>query len=215
MMATLATLALLVTAAPPAPADPGALLDALTARFRGAASVKGHFTQTYTNRALGRDMKEEGTLLVAPPDRLRWEYVKPERKLFVAAGGLSWFYVPADEVAYRVFLDKERSRLLPGRFILGDEKLSDEFEATEVPAPEGLRRLVLMPRVPTEDLERLVVTLAFPGPRLDVLEVLDPLGNRTTYRFSDLAPAGPPRTSEFEFDPPRGVDVVDEGSRTP
>jgi len=212
----IAALALLVvTAAAPPADDANTLLAALAGHFRGAPSVKGHFVQAYTNKALGREVKEEGTLLLAPPDRLRWEYQKPERKLFIAAGGVSWFYVPADEVAYRVFLDKDRSRLLPTRFILGDEKLGDEFEATEVPAHEGLRRLVLMPRVPTEELERLVLTLAFPGPRLDTLDVLDPLGNRTSYRFTDLAAAGTPRASDFSFEPPKGVDVVDEGSSRP
>ena len=110
MSSALWCMVLLVLTFKPAAAAPSApdsseiksLLSRMGERFGDAQSVQGRFSQTYTHRVLRRTVREEGRLLLSPPQRIRWEYTAPEEKLFVAAGRFAWFYVPADTVAYSV-----------------------------------------------------------------------------------------------------------------
>ena len=60
------------------------------------------------------------------PGRMRWEYVKPQKKLMVADGKTLWIYEPDDEQAYRHDL---KGSSLPSSvsFLLGEGRLTDEL----------------------------------------------------------------------------------------
>jgi len=209
----LAGVAMAAAAARAEPAAPASelerVLERVAERFRGAPAVEGRFVQSYTNRVLGRTIEEQGTLLLAPPRRVRWAYDEPDSKLFVSAGRWAWFYVPEDGVAYRLRLDEERAQLLPSRFIAGGLRLADEFSLSELESSDGERRLRLDPLTPSEEFEHLELELKEgEEPELSALTVVDMLGNRTVYRFSGLKPTGPVPDELFEFVPPPGVEVV-------
>src|SRR5438876_995871 len=49
----------------------------------------------------GGHKKASGELWLKKPGRMRWEYVKPEKKLMIADGQTLWVYEPEDEQAFR------------------------------------------------------------------------------------------------------------------
>jgi outer membrane lipoprotein carrier protein len=180
-------------------------------RLHGAPSVTGRFVQTYASMALGRTVEERGHLLLSRSGSIRWTYTEPEKKLFVSSGELAWFYIPDDEVAYRLRLDQERARLLPTRFISGDEGLAEEFHISEVDAPPGRRRLRLQPREPAAEFDLLLLELILPEEEISALIVIDSLGNETTFRFSELERGEEVPDTLFEFTPPEGIEIVTDG----
>jgi outer membrane lipoprotein carrier protein len=196
----------------PVPGEAEALVRQVARHYAGLGDLQGRFVQAYTNHALGRTLEERGRLLIAPPDRMRWEYQDPEPKLFVTYRDRAWFYLPEDAMAYRLSLDDRTARRLPSRLMAGDETLSEEFMADSVTEQDdGSLRLSLHPRVPDEGIESLVLLLRPPGPEIVSLRVTDSLGNVTEFRFPELEPVDPLDDSLFLFTPPEGVEVVDEG----
>ena len=50
---------------------------------------------------LGRQIVEKGTVTIKRPGRMLWEYLEPEKKVFVSDGRQIFFYVPADKQVIR------------------------------------------------------------------------------------------------------------------
>lgn len=208
------TLGPLATPTPEAPAaeEADTLLRQVAQHYAELGDLAGTFVQSYTNRALGRTMEEHGRMLIAPPDNMRWEYLEPENKLFVSRKDQAWFYLPEDNMVYRVSLDGQIARRLPSRLMSGDETLVQEFEPVSVEEQEDeLLRLTLRPRVPDEGIETLALVLLRPQLDIQAIEVTDSLGNRTVFRFPELNPVDAIDDVMFTFTPPQGVEVVDEG----
>src|SRR6188768_1781064 len=83
-----ASFAVVAQAAPGKPAAPPADAEAVLGRFdarsRTIRDFTARFTQTYRSGALGRAIVETGTVKVKRPSRMLFEYVTPDKKLFVA-----------------------------------------------------------------------------------------------------------------------------------
>ena len=81
--------------------------------------------------------------------------------------------------------------------------------AAELPLPEGTVVLELTPK--RSDLEFQKLLLAVDPDRLQIrkLILVDPLGDRMSFTFSDMEEDIPLPDSLFRFEPPAGVEVVD------
>lgn len=64
------------------------------------ARVGGTFVQVSENPATRRRIEESGRFAWVRPDRLWWQYDRPETKIFVWAHGRMEFYVEADCIVY-------------------------------------------------------------------------------------------------------------------
>src|SRR5713101_8493245 len=73
----------------------------MEARYRGAKTLQATFLERYSEN--GRVVRTEaGTAYFRRPGRMRWEYERPEKDLFLVDGKTAWFYVPADHTVTRV-----------------------------------------------------------------------------------------------------------------
>ena len=194
------------------PAHP-ASLDAL--RIAGAVEARHHrvndyqarFVQAYRSGTLGQEIVESGTLRFKRPGRMRWEYRKPEHKLFICDGSDFYFYLPADRQV--IVRHRDRDQGLAYRLLFGEVAIAREFEATVESTDGSATRVKLTPRRPDAELASVVLDVDS-GMRLRGIQILDLQGNRSDFRFEDVRENRGVADSVFRFEIPAGVEVVRE-----
>lgn len=164
------------------------------------------FTQSYRSGILGHEISERGVVSIKPPGRMRWEYLDPERKLFVTDGRTFYFYVPADKQV--IVSEQDPQRSLAARLLNGRGGLTEEFAASlDEPPEEGVVRLRLLPRRQPADVVRAFVDVE-PAGRIRAIELEDVQGNRTRFRFDHLRENTGLKDELFRFQVPKGVEVI-------
>jgi outer membrane lipoprotein carrier protein len=109
----------------------------MQAFYDRARDLKGKFKQVYTDSLYSRQRTSYGYVYVRKPGMMRWNYVKPERKSFIADGKVLWVWEPEDKQAFRNPLDS--STLSMGlKFLLGTGDLDKEFEVAYASDKEQL-----------------------------------------------------------------------------
>jgi outer membrane lipoprotein carrier protein len=191
---------------------PDALARRLQIRYDAIKDFTADFTQTYEGGVLRRKTTESGTLLVKKPGRMRWEYKKPEEKLFVADGRKVYAWVPADRQVTVSALPTDDAPATPILFLLGRGQLTRDFTASlagPVPgAPADSLAVALVPKTPVPDYDRLTLVVDRATLGLRMLIARDGQGGTSTFVFSQLRENVGLTDARFSFTIPRGADVV-------
>jgi len=203
-----ASFAVAAQVAPPKTAAPAAdalaLLTRFDARSRTIQDFTAKFTQTYRSGALGRAIVETGTVKVKRPSRMLFEYVTPDKKLFVADGLRYYFYVPRDK---QVMVQDQRGDRRATAQILAEGRLLEHFKCVgEEDDPLG-RKLILTPLEKDANVARISVVLDSEL-RLLALEIKDAEGSTSRLVFDAVKENVGLKDSEFHFEVPRGVEVI-------
>jgi len=199
-----------VEPAKPAPApDPelDRLIDGVTAYYDKVQHLKAQFRQVVKQKTLARTKKATGTIEFAKPGRMRWEYQRPDRVLYVSDGETLWTYQPEDALVYKAGI--KGSRLYHAlRFLFGMGDLRATFDVAMGPAhgPETAF-LVLTPKDGKQDYQDL--SLVVDRNTFEIREsfLTDPLGNVTQYIFDELDYTSEIPEGRFAFTPPPGATV--------
>src|SRR5262245_11690513 len=95
-----ALLLIFQAAAAPAPAaadpPPAEMLRAIQSAYRESPGMVARFSQTVQSPSLPSPQREEGTLYLKPPGKMRWEYTRPKGKLAITDGVKATLYLPED-----------------------------------------------------------------------------------------------------------------------
>jgi outer membrane lipoprotein carrier protein len=92
-------------------------------RYQPSRSLSVIFLERFLEN--GQIMREEaGKAYFLRPGKMRWEYEKPEKNLFLVDGKYVWFYAPADRTVTRVPADKSEDWRTPIAFLTSGAKLS-------------------------------------------------------------------------------------------
>ena len=186
--------------------DNDALVRKVDDHYNHLNSLRAHYTEHYSG--MGMDRKEEGTLLLKKPGRMRWSYAEPVGKVFVLDGKFAWFYTPGDAQATRVpakELDDLRS---PLRFLLGHTQLRKELDNLAV-APDGAgSRISGVPKGMGQRVKLLSLWVTAAG-AIDRMRLEEVDGAVTEFMFSAMQENVPVKDSDFGFVPPAGVTVVE------
>jgi outer membrane lipoprotein carrier protein len=176
--------------------------------YQDAVSVTGNFKQTYTYAIYNRTQHSTGKVFLKKPGKMRWDYLKPNPKVFVSNSQDLWVYEPSKNQAHKKNLaDSELPIAIS--FLMGKGNLLDEFEAKlNGPAKNNQLSISLSPKTQNRNyksLELLVET-----ERFMVLQtiVFDPAGNKNTITFSELKLNTAVSDAAFNFTPPPGVEIL-------
>lgn len=208
-VAILAIAAAGLTAPPASAADARSEARRLQAGLRQVRALVGRFTQVVESPGLPSPRIERGTVHLARPGRMRWEYDEPAGKLAVTDGTRAWLYIPEDRQVIVAPLRLRESGI--GMLLDEQAEIIREFTVTwdqaAAPAP---RRLRLTPRRPGASFDHLLVE---PGPDTFPVSiaVVDPLGGTVTWRFSLVRLLNEADPALFRFTPPPGVEVQESG----
>jgi outer membrane lipoprotein carrier protein len=172
--------------------------------------LKGNFKQVYTDTLYNRERTSYGYLYVRKPGMMRWNYVKPEKKSFIADGKELWVHEPEDKQAFRNPLST--NNLSTGlTFLFGTGDLQKEFNITvakeKLGAP-GDVVLMLAPKVATAQYTHILLAVR-PGSDFTVGEsMVVGKTNRNHFIFTHLEFNTKLPKSRFQFRPSADTRVI-------
>ena len=185
----------------------------MQAFYNSTKDLKGKFKQVYTDSLYNTRRTSYGYLYVKKPGMMRWNYVKPERKSFIADGKTLWIYEPEDKQAFRNPLDT--NTLSTGlTFLFGKGDLSKEFNMTYATDKKDLLGgpgdlvLKLTPRTPTAQYQYLLLAVK-PGNYAVGESMVVKKQDRNHFIFTKLKFNTKLSRWRFRFKPPAGTRVID------
>lgn len=201
------------------------ILRALASKYRKANTLQATFLERYfENGSLLR--VESGVAYFRKPGKMRWEYEKPEKNLFLVDGKNAWFYTPVDHTATRIPARQSDDWRTPLALLAGEGKLSrvcDRIVAAKLPAlPEAnipatqgtgfecvLKNTSAGDSVDSrsETVPRVFLEVSDMG-ELNRVLVLASGSVQTEFRFKDWEVNPSLAETLFRFSPPPGVVIV-------
>lgn len=145
-----------------------------------------------------------GRFQLLRPNRFAWYYDFPNEFVVIADGKSLWMYdVELEQITVAPLSDLATS---PAMLLSGEGSVTDAYTVRDSSANDARRWIELLPV--DDDNEFASVKIAFRDGVVDALELVDGLSNLTRIEFTDVDVNAGLRRRDFEFDPPRGVDVV-------
>ena len=186
-----------------------ATTDSLKARFHGLDSFTAEFTQTLFDANQEKQEEVKGILRVQRPDRFNLEYTEPYYQLYVADGKHLYFY---DKDLEQVTIKPQRTMLdnSPAMILSNPERLDTLYTVTPQGRDEGLFWYELVPKQEGSHFAR--IELGFDKQNLRVMELQDSFGQTTRLELHDFRRNPDLDPKLFRFTPPKGVDVIRDGS---
>ena len=176
-------------AAAPAAADGWSELRSLRARLE-ARPQTAEFTQEYLPAGFSSGDSETGSLTLALPGCLRWDYDEPFPKSYLLCDETVWTWNPGESSGRTFAVDPERERGLD-LLRLGVERLAERYTAELVEASGAGTEIRLEPLGPATEIAGATLRLAPGDGRLAELSYRDVEGNTTRFRFGDPLPLAP------------------------
>lgn len=188
--------------------------------YRATQTLRVTFLEQYSeNHKLVRS--EAGTAFFRKPGKMRWEYEKPEKNLFLVDGKFAWFSTPADHTVTKVAARQSEDWRAPFMLLAGGIKLSkvcSRVQSTSVLVPEKVGDAVLECQLkgsegrrsgnPEDTSPRVFFEIAGDGQLVRLLVQMAG-GIETEFQFKnwEINPTVP--DSLFQFSPPPGAVIVD------
>lgn len=211
------TLSMFASAAPlAAQPSPDELAAKVQQRYDTIRDFEADFVQTYQGGVLRTKTTEQGTVAVKRPGRMKWVYTTPERKEFVSNGQRIYSYIPRDKQVI-VSPMPQGEQTTPALFLSGRGHLVRDFTASaaELPdAPAGSATFKLVPKKDDPEVEWLMLAVDPSTYQIRQLVALDRQGGRSTFTFRNFKENRNLSDKLFEFQVPRGVDVITNGVAT-
>jgi outer membrane lipoprotein carrier protein len=198
------------------PALPTLTADQVVARvqtfYDHTADYDADFTQTYFHRLFQKTQRSYGHVYIKKPGKMRWEYTRPERKLFVSDAGTLWVYEPEAQQAFRQALSDSQ---LPTAisFLTGGGNLGRDFRSPRLLSSqrEGFAEgyvLELRPRQPSPAFEHLLFYVEPTSFMVVRTLVTDAAGNRNRMDFTNVHLNPGIADARFRFTPPDGTRII-------
>ncbi len=211
----LAALLLLPSLAHGQPRSPSleSWLAALQAKYARVRTLTADFVHLYT-AAGSPPRREEGTVLLARPRRMRWHYRRPEEKLFISDGKHVYLYVPAERQVIRAKIREAEDIKAAFAFLLGEldlHRLFARIERINSPSPLQAGNIVLrfIPRDARLGFSELIAEVTPASLQIVHVSIRELDGARSDFLFSNIRENVPIPRSAFVFTIPPGVQVLD------
>ncbi|HVE66350.1 MAG TPA: outer membrane lipoprotein carrier protein LolA [Thermoanaerobaculia bacterium] len=196
-------------AAPPARAGTPDALARAAALYSDGSSHSSSFVQTYTPSGFAKARRESGSVSIQAPERVRFDYAAPEKKVFTYDAGEGRFFSPADkQLTVRRLTEEEKARL-PIVFLREPRDLAAQYEITvDAGATASETSLLLTPRIARPELAWLRLSIA-PDGTVRGLSYQDSAGNRTQFRFEAWRRGKALPAAGFRIKGPPGTRIVE------
>jgi len=184
--------------------DPWALLVELRSALVGDSPLTVDFDQTFTPAGFSTGDTESGSLAMALPSCLRWDYRDPFPRSFLLCGELAYSWNPGEASGrlHRV-ADDERQGLDLLR--LNVDSLRHQYSAAIELLETGFA-VHLRPLDDASDITHASLNVAPTRNRLLAIAFEDAEGNTTSFTLRDYTPTA----SSGPFTPPIDVDWIED-----
>jgi outer membrane lipoprotein carrier protein len=220
-----ALLAQVAATAPPASAaTAGDWVKKLQSFYDATRDLDAEFTQETFLRVQQQKQTLSGRVRIRKPGMMRWDYTKPDPKLFVTNGEFLWVYDPDDKQAMKQNL---RGHTLPAAvsFLYGKGSLASEFNISIIPeaqlgsikpdgkTPYGLKAeggvvLRLVPKVGNARFKELYFVVDSATGQVHQTLMVDPEGGTNHIHFRNVKVNTGLPENLFTWKPPAGTSVL-------
>ncbi len=169
-----------------------ASLAEVAAALKSAGGWRAGFSQRYLPEGFEHGSTDEGTVVVAPPLRLRFDYRGEDPRIFAVDGAVARLVDQRAATCDAVRLDRSTWGRLPLAALLDPA----EAERAFVIESHG-RTLRFTPRAPLPEVAELLVTVGADGLPSSIV-VTDADGNRNEFAFTGWRRADEPSSVFFE-----------------
>jgi len=206
----------------PLAASAGSDLDQIVDKVQATCSkvhdLSARFHQTVSSRAAGAVQEASGIFLVKRPGKMRWEYQKPEARLFVTDGKTLWVYSPADKQVLAQDVSEAFASRVPLSFLAGDCQLRHDFSIAPVEhagtrASPTTKILDLRPVRPEAGISRVLLEVNLQSYTVEKTTLFDAAGNTTVITLTNLKLNTGLGDQQFQFTPPADVTVINPAKR--
>ena len=191
------------------PAAVAAIVREVQQRLDATSDFTAAVDEELVLASAGKTVHATGTVAFKRPGRMRWMLTDGAPQVIVADGATLWFYQPDDHQVLKAPFQAAFRSSTPISFLTGVGRLADDFDVTLENKEGNVLTLGLRQRKADGDLGQL--RLSVDARSYDVVgaEVVDPVGNITRLRFSDIRRNTRLADDQFHFDVPAGVDVIE------
>jgi outer membrane lipoprotein carrier protein len=184
--------------------DPWSSIETLRRALAESGAQAARFTQTYVPKGFASGESESGTLFLALPDCLRWDYDEPYPKSFLLCGQDVYAWNRGETVGRRSRVDARQEAGLD-LLLLSVEELRSRYDASAGATGE----ISLVPlKAPASAPAQASLLLDSTGKRLTGLAYRDREGNQTRFALGDYRPRAAAEKDVFQ--PPAGVSWQDQ-----
>lgn len=188
-----------------------ACIQGFEASYRGVRTLHAAFTQEYS--AWNRTRVESGEVTLARGGRMRWDYQKPEPKIFLSNGKEVLLWVPAEKQLTRTPLKESADVRVPLDLLVSHMNLRRAFSKIEFAdavgaADPGDRVLRAYPRRGYDQEYRDVLVELTPAFDIRRLVVTYPDETRMEFTFEHITRNAAISPGMFSFSPPPGAEVI-------
>jgi outer membrane lipoprotein carrier protein len=183
------------------------LIQKVQGRYNRARTLSVNFVESYSILGHARP-PEMGTLSLRKQGKMRWDYTRPEGKLFVSDGKNVYLYTAKDNRVEKVPLKDTEDMRAPLAFLLGRLDMKKEFRNFEVRPDDGgawLNASAKNDRVPYQSINMLIA----PDGSVRQLKIAGRDQSLLSFSFSDEKLNPSISDQVFQFSIPRGAQVVD------
>ncbi|MCW5588074.1 MAG: outer membrane lipoprotein chaperone LolA [Legionellales bacterium] len=167
-------------------------------------------TASFTQQSLGNNsnlrQNTAGTMAILRPNRFRWDILKPNKQFIIADGKSLWIYdVDLQQVTVANLqhsIGQSPALLLSGKLT----GLLNSYAVSRLPNSNNSEGFSL--RAKTQNATYQAVDLFFVNGIISQMRITDNLGQRSLVTFSRVQVNPRLNASIFNFQPPRGVDVI-------
>lgn len=170
-------------------------------------SVEADFEQRLLDAEADQPRESRGQFSAARPGRFRWDYNTPFKQVIVADGQVVWFYEPDLSQVTRspaAKLDKT-----PAGFLTSGKRLEEIFTWEVVPGPQNDQPAVVLRPLQEGSVHWIAITLHPQKEEIADFVVEDSLKHRSRFKFFNWRSNPDIPAGRFRFEPPKGVDVID------
>jgi outer membrane lipoprotein carrier protein len=179
----------------------------LQAFLKSSTSLTADFKQVLINEAGDPYQTSYGIFYLQRPGKFRWDYLKPFQQQIVSTSGKVWFYDTDLEQVTVKKLD-ESVGSTPALLLSGNISLDDNFTMQDQGVDGDMQWIKLLPKNQESSFKYILIGLN--KGTLGGMELSDNFGQLTRIYFSKVILNPPIKSSIFEFEAPKGVDVFSD-----
>lgn len=181
---------------------------ALIGQLADTETLRGDFRQSTLDGSETRIQSQRGEFSLARPDRLYWYTEPPYEQAIYVNNDTIWVYEADLEQATRQPVTDQWEQS-PALILTGtEEQLGQRYRVEQTRDSEEGQRYELTPRADNSSISSM--TVSFQGRYPVSIRLVDSFNQTTLVSFENVELNVDLDDSVFEFDPPDGVDVIEQ-----
>jgi outer membrane lipoprotein carrier protein len=176
-------------------------------RYNHARTLVVEFAESFQFQGHTRP-EEAGRLTLRKAGKMRWDYSRPEGKVFVSDGKTLYLYTAGDNRVEKIPVRNTEDMRAPLAFLLGHLDFKRDFKSLQTRAGEGGTWLEASAKDDHLPYERVEMLVGGSG-SIERLKIYGRDGSQTGFVFTNERLNPEVDDKIFQFAIPAGADVVD------